>query len=123
MKLGVTGKGRDSKIIVISGSVNGRAEAENTYRLLTSDYQRLRKESAEFYEQYLQRTTSVDLPDQDLQTAYDWSRVSLIEGLVSNPTMGDGLIAGYRASGEGYRPGFAWFFGRDSLWCDLALNS
>src|SRR5215475_11320623 len=37
--------------------------------------------------------------------------------------MGDGLIAGYRASGESYRPGFAWFFGRDSLWCDLALNS
>jgi hypothetical protein len=33
------------------------------------------------------------------------------------------LIAGYRASGESYRPGFAWFFGRDSLWCGLALNS
>ena len=123
MKLGATSKGRDTKIIVISGSVNGRAEAEKTYRLLTSDYQRFWKEAAEFYEQYLQRTTSVDLPDAELQSAYDWSRVSLIQGLVSNPTMGDGLIAGYRASGESYRPGFAWFFGRDSLWCGLALNS
>ncbi len=123
MKLGVISKGRDTKIIVISGSVNGRADAEKSYRLLTSDYQRLWKESAEFYQQYLQRTTSVELPDQELQKAYDWSRVSLIQGLVSNPTMGDGLIAGYRASGESYRPGFAWFFGRDSLWCGLALNS
>ncbi len=123
MKLGVTSKGRDTKIIVISGSVNGRAEAEKSYRLLTSDYQRLWKESAEFYQQYLLRTTSVELPDAELQSAYDWSRVSLIQGLVSNPTMGDGLIAGYRASGESYRPGFAWFFGRDSLWCGLALNS
>jgi len=123
MKLGVTSKGRDTKIIVISGSVNGRAEAEKTYRLLTSEYQRLWKESAEFYQQYLLRTTSVELPDEELQRAYDWSRVSLIQGLVSNPTMGDGLIAGYRASGESYRPGFAWFFGRDSLWCGLALNS
>ncbi len=123
MKLGVTSKGRDTKIIVISGSVNGRAEAEKTYRLLTSDYQRLWKESAEFYQQYLQRTTSMELPDQELQKAYDWSRVSLIQGLVANPTMGDGLIAGYRASGESYRPGFAWFFGRDSLWSGLALNS
>jgi glycogen debranching enzyme len=123
MKLGVISKGRDTKIIVISGSVNGRAEAEKSYRLLTSDYQQLWKESAEFYQQYLQRTTSVELPDQELQKAYDWSRVSLIQGLVSNPTMGDGLIAGYRASGESYRPGFAWFFGRDSLWCGLALNS
>jgi len=101
----------------------GRAEAEKSYRLLTSDYQRLWKESAEFYRQYLQRTTGVELPDAELQRAYDWSRVSLIQGLVSNPTMGDGLIAGYRASGESYRPGFAWFFGRDSLWSGLALNS
>lgn len=123
MKLGVTSKGRDAKIIVISGSLNGRAEAEKTYHLLTSDYQRFEKESAEFYQQYLRRTTSLELPDEQLQSAYDWSRVSLIQGLVSNPTMGDGLIAGYRASGESYRPGFAWFFGRDSLWCGLALNS
>src|SRR5882757_1194830 len=124
LKLGMTAaKSRDTKIIVISGSVNGRAEAEKSYRLLTSDYQRLWKESAEFYRQYLQRTTSVELPDVQIQDAYDWSRVSLIQGLVSNPTMGDGLIAGYRTSGEAYRPGFAWFFGRDSLWCGLALNS
>lgn len=123
MKLGVTAKGRDTKIIVISGSVNGRSEAEKTYRLLTFEYQKLWRESAEFYERYLQRTTSVDLADAEIQSAYDWSRVSLIQGLVSNPTMGDGLIAGYRTSGEGYRPGFAWFFGRDSLWSSLALNS
>jgi glycogen debranching enzyme len=124
IRLGTIRKnGRDTKIIVISGSVAGRAEAEKTYRSLTSNYQRLWQESADFYQQYLQRTTSVDLPDAQIQAAYDWSRVSLIQGLVSNPTMGDGLIAGYRTSGEAYRPGFAWFFGRDSLWSSLALNS
>jgi len=123
MRLGVTSKGRDTKLIVIAGSINGRAEAETAYKQLTADYEKLRRESAAFYQQYLERTVSVTLPDADLQRAYDWSRISLIQGLVSNPTMGDGLIAGYRASGESYRPGFAWFFGRDSLWCGLALNS
>jgi len=123
MRLGVTSKGRDTKLIVIAGSINGRAEAENAYQRLTADYEKLRRESANFYQQYLERTVSVEIPDGDLQRAYDWSRISLIQGLVSNPTMGDGLIAGYRASGESYRPGFAWFFGRDSLWCGLALNS
>lgn len=123
MKLGATPKGRDTKVIVIAGSVNGRAEAEKSYRQLTSEYQRLWRESSEFYEHYLSQTVSVELPDAEIQRAYDWSRVSLIQGLVSNPTMGDGLIAGYRASGESYRPGYAWFFGRDSLWCDLALDS
>jgi len=123
MRLGVTSKGRDTKLIVVTGSVNGRAEAETSYKQLVSNYQQLLTESAAFYQHYLANTVSVELPDADLQRAYDWSRVSLIQGLVSNPTMGDGLIAGYRASGESYRPGFAWFFGRDSLWCGLALNS
>jgi glycogen debranching enzyme len=123
MRLGITNKGRDTKVIVIAGSINGLPEAESTYKQLAADYQKLRSESATFYQQYLQRTVSVELPDANLQRAYDWSRISLIQGLVSNPTMGDGLIAGYRASGESYRPGFAWFFGRDSLWSGLALNS
>jgi glycogen debranching enzyme len=123
MRLGVTDRGRDTKLIVIAGSINGRAEAEAAYKQLTANYQELLRESAQFYRDYLAKTVSVEIPDGNLQRAYDWSRVSLIQGLVSNPTMGDGLIAGYRASGEGYRPGFAWFFGRDSLWCDLALNN
>ena len=123
MRLGLTQKGRDTKLIVIAGSVNGRAEAEAAYKELTTNYQSLLRESAQFYRDYLAKTVSVELPDADLQRAYDWSRISLIQGLVSNPSMGDGLIAGYRASGESYRPGFAWFFGRDSLWCGLALNS
>ncbi|MGC1649530.1 MAG: hypothetical protein WA741_27205, partial [Candidatus Sulfotelmatobacter sp.] len=29
----------------------------------------------------------------------------------------------YRTSGTGQRPGFAWFFGRDSLWTSFALNA
>src|SRR5260370_24988870 len=76
IRLGTTAKGRDTKIIVISGSINGRTDAEKTYQLLTSDYQKLWRESAEFYRQYLQRTTSVELPDVQIQDAYDWSRVS-----------------------------------------------
>src|SRR5215470_13630300 len=123
MRLGVTNRGRDSKLIVVAGSINGRSEAETAYQRLTANHQNLLRESAQFYRDYLARTVSVTVPDARLQRAYDWSRVSLIQGLVSNPTMGDGLIAGYRASGESYRPGFAWFFGRDSLWCDLALAS
>src|SRR5437899_10662401 len=34
-----------------------------------------------------------------------------------------GLVACYRTSGESQRPGFAWFFGRDSFWTSLALHA
>src|SRR5438874_1704062 len=78
---------------------------------------------AAYYRDYLNTTVNLDLPDPALQQAYDWSRISMLQGLVSNPFLGTGLIAGYRTSGDSQRPGFAWFFGRDSLWTSLALNS
>src|SRR5213595_1051564 len=47
----------------------------------------------------------------------------MLQGMVNNPYLGTGLVAGYRTSGESQRPGFAWFFGRDSFWTSFALNA
>ncbi len=121
--LGPTVKGKDSKVIAFAASVNGAGEAESTYRRLTETYSALMKESAAYYRTYLEETVGVHFPDARLQQAYDWARVSTIQGLVTNPYLGTGLIAGYRTSGSSQRPGFAWFFGRDALWTSLALNA
>jgi glycogen debranching enzyme len=122
-RLGVTARGKERKLIVIAGSMDGRAAAEKTYLYLTADYADLLKESAEYYRNYLAQTVTLDLPDEQLQRAYDWSRVSMLQGMVTNPFLGTGLVAGYRGSGETQRPGFAWFFGRDSFWTSLALDA
>src|SRR6266478_4712657 len=122
-RLGPTAKGKERKLIVIAASLEGRAAAEKTYAHLTSNYAELLKESAEYYRDYLGKTVSVELPDEQLQRAYDWSRVSMVQGMVNNPYLGTGLVAGYRTSGESQRPGFAWFFGRDSFWTSFALNA
>jgi len=123
LRLGVTANGKDSKLIVIAGSVNGPAEAASTYKKLSEHYIDLEKAAAEYYANYLRRTVQLELPDADLQKAYGWSRISVLQGLVVNPYLGKGLIAGYRTSGASQRPGFAWFFGRDALWTSFALNS
>ena len=122
-RLGPTAKGKERKLIVIAGSLEGRAGAEKTYRHLTTSYVDLLRESAEYYRDYLGKTVSVELPDGQIQEAYDWARVSVLQGMVSNPYLGTGLVAGYRTSGESQRPGFAWFFGRDSFWTSFALNA
>src|SRR5579859_3949964 len=122
-RLGVTNKGKDTKLIVIAGSLDGRAQAETTYKKLTSGYADLLRTSADYYKNYLSDTVSLELTDAQIQQAYDWSRISMLQGLVSNPFLGTGLVAGYRTSGESQRPGFAWFFGRDSLWTSLALDA
>jgi len=121
--LGVTSKGKDRMIVVIAASTNGRSEAEATYHHLVADYDALRKESADYYRRYLDSTVGANLPDRQLQQAYDWARLSVLQGFVNNPFLGTGLIAGYRTSGGSQRPGFAWFFGRDALWTVLALDA
>ena len=121
--LGSTQKGKDTKIVVIAASVNGAKEAEDSYHRLSSTYPELRRTSSDYYKHYLNETVNVVLPDSQLQQAYDWARISMIQGMVNNPYLGTGLIAGYRTSGDTARPGFAWFFGRDALWTSFALNA
>src|SRR5580704_11154313 len=122
-RLGKVAKGKASQAIFIAGSMTGRADAESEYRKLASGYIEMLRESAQYYRDYLSQTVSVELPDEQLQKAYDWSRVSMVQGMVTNPFLGTGLVAGYRTSGDSQRPGFAWYFGRDSFWTSFALNA
>lgn len=122
-RLGATAKGAETKLLAIAASWQGQKEAENTYNRLTANQASLLRVSAKYYEQYLDQTVNIELPDKQLQRAYDWSRISMLQGMVSNPDLGTGLIAGYRTSGDSQRPGFAWYFGRDSMWTSLALTA
>lgn len=123
LRLGATARGKDSKLIVIAASMEGRDAALKMYQHLTAHYAALQQEAAKYYQDYLARTVNLDLPDAQIQQAYDWARISEFQGLVTNPYLGTGLVAGYRTSGSSQRPGFAWFFGRDSFWTSLALNA
>ena len=118
-----TMNGSASRVIAFSGSVQSRDQALATYHRLIKDANSYRVAAARFYEEYLARTVSVDIPDPDLQAAYDWSRLSVVKGMVHNPLLGEGLVAGYGPSKGTYRPGYAWFFGRDSFWTAMALHA
>ncbi|MGH9859971.1 MAG: amylo-alpha-1,6-glucosidase [Candidatus Acidiferrales bacterium] len=120
-RLGRLQKGRHVQTIAIAASFDSREDAANVYRSLSTNTPALRRETERYYRDHLDTTLQLRLPDSDLQAAYDWSRLAMFEGLVTNPFLGTGLIAGYRTSGRDARPGFAWFFGRDSLWTAWAL--
>ncbi len=116
-------KGSATYYFAMAASFEGRKQADDLYKKLLSQYPQLQQEARQYYRHYLDTTVSLSLPDSDLQTAYDWSRISQVQGLVNEPFAGEGLIAGYDVSGSNHRPGFSWFFGRDSMWTALALDS
>jgi glycogen debranching enzyme len=121
--LGVVAPGKTERVIVIAASFQGLPPVNDTYRKLSETYPQLFNQSAAYYETYLKSHISLELPDARLQHAYEWAQVSVLQGLVTNPYLGTGLVAGYGTSGDEQRPGFAWFFGRDALWTSLALNA
>ena len=122
-KLPLLSKGKQTYLIAIAASVESEQQAGATYQTLLQNAASLEKEATAYYRDYLQNNVRLELPDPKLQQAYEWSLISMAQGMVTNPYLGTGLIAGYRTSGTTQRPGFAWFFGRDALWTVLALHS
>ncbi|HEY6992066.1 MAG TPA: glycogen debranching protein, partial [Bryobacteraceae bacterium] len=54
--------------------------------------------------------------------AFAWAEIAIDQAQVmhGNET---GLVAGYYESADSARPGYAWFFGRDTLWTAYAIDS
>ena len=109
--------------VVIAGSVQGADEAAAIWRRVLGNVRSLHDKAAAHYRTLAARTTGIDTPMDRLDTAFAWAKIGIDKGIVSNPMLGTGLVAGFRTSGESERPGFAWFFGRDSLWTVLASTS
>ncbi|MDQ2976284.1 MAG: GH116 family glycosyl hydrolase [Acidobacteriota bacterium] len=109
--------------IVIAGSVEGRSKAKEAYDRLLTSAQALYEKNVSYYNRLQNETTNITTPDKRLNKAFAWAKVGIDKGIATNPFLGTGLVAGFRTSGDSERPGFAWFFGRDSLWTSFAINS
>jgi glycogen debranching enzyme len=121
--LGVTPRGTDSKVVVIAAALGHAKEAEQRFQQLSSAFDTTLQQARQYYQNYLHDHVQLTLPNSELQSAFDWSEISMAQSVVDNPYLGRGLIAGYNVSGTDERPGFAWFFGRDTFWTSFALNS
>jgi glycogen debranching enzyme len=116
-------EGRAQRVLAVAASMKSPDEALAAYNRLIARAGQLAEDTERYYRDYLTNTIQLSLPDAQLQQAYDWSRISVVKGFVDNPFLGRGLVAGYGPSKGAYRPGFAWFFGRDSFWTSFALTS
>lgn len=123
ISFGPAAKGKTTYRFVMVASFENQPQADALYRKLLAADDSLANQSRDYYSHYLDGTVKLSLPDRMLQLAYDWSRVSTVQGLVDEPYAGKGLVAGYNISSGSHRPGFSWYFGRDSMWTSLALNA
>jgi glycogen debranching enzyme len=81
----------------------------------------LYRRNEDYYAHFFDKRLTAETPDPAFDHALRWAEIAIDQGKVR---LGDetGLIAGYYESGDSARPGYAWFFGRDSLYTSYALN-
>ena len=109
--------------IVITGSVEGRAAAKTAYDRILSSIPDLYAKTAEHYARLDRDTVNISTPETRLDEAFRWAKVGIDKGVATNPLLGTGLVAGFRTAGDSERPGYAWYFGRDSAWTTLASTA
>jgi glycogen debranching enzyme len=122
-RLGLSERGESHRVIAVAASVHSAVEAEATYREMIAQADSTAAKTTAALNDNLRTTVSLKMPDSELQQAYDWARVSLVQSMVRNPQLPEGMIAGYRFAADDRRPGFNWFFGRDALWTAFAWNA
>ena len=86
--------------------------------------QSISESNASYYNTFISSHTTLESPDRDLNAAFSWAEVAIDQLRVQTlDRKEEALTAGFVGSGDAARPGFGWFFGRDSLWTLYAIDS
>ena len=112
-----TAKQRYYPLIVAAG-FNGRQPVIDLYNRLAASVAEQYQKTFNHYRRLREEMLSVETPDAKFNLAFEWAKAAMDKGMVDNPDLGLGLVAGWGATGNGARPGFGWFFGGDA-----AINS
>ena len=64
-----------------------------------------------------------ETPDRRINEGLKWAEIAIDQAQVVTAQGETGMVAGYYESADSARPGYAWFFGRDTLWSTYAINS
>ncbi len=119
------GEAKDKYIpIVIAGGVGIKRDSVNTlFKQYCKNAGKYYNNNYEYYKNLRQSTIQIVTPNEKLNKAFEFGKAALDNLMVTNPTLGRGLVAGYGLSGGGGRPGFAWYFGGDAFINSLSMNS
>lgn len=83
--------------------------------------------TATYYAHFFDHRLVPHTPDPTLDRALQWAELSIEESQATVPAHDNtpaetGLVAGWYPAFDSARPGFGWFFGRDTLWSMDAID-
>ena len=82
----------------------------------------LYRSTAEFYQHFFDNRFEATTPEPELDKALSWAEIAVDQSRTPL-AKGIGMTGGWLSAGTTARPGYGWFFGRDTLWTLYAVNS
>lgn len=114
-------------LMTTAETVDGSSTASlaQNLQMLQSSFHTLFSDTQSHYSDFLSQRLSIETPDARLNQAFRWAEVAIDQLRVqTTPSHKEtALVGGLYSSGDSSRPGFGWYFGRDSLWTLYAVNS
>ncbi len=121
-------EGIDALDIIMASSSEGAEKLVGAYSCAMSSPASVVEAACGYYSSWLDNVISVVTPDERFNEAFRWAQISCAQFIMKTPGLGTALAAGYSSSRRGWggghrvsgRPGYAWYFGRDSEWAAFA---
>jgi glycogen debranching enzyme len=112
------------------GTNQGRDESINHYHHLLNHPQDEYNNTVSHYQNLLDNFVTFKSPDEEFNRLWKWALIGTDRFCAYTPPLGTALLAGFSTTARGWngrhkisgRPGYAWYFGRDSEWSGFAIN-
>ena len=116
---------------VLVGTDHGKNEALSDYQSLLKNPRKEFECIVSHYRHLLDLSVTIESPDKEFNHLWKWALIGTDQFFVYTPSLGKGLVAGFATTARGWngghknsgRPGYAWYFGRDSEWSCFAIDS
>jgi glycogen debranching enzyme len=121
-------RGRFYPLIALIGdrkkAISEESQAELVQRVIAAESRIpvLYQQTGAYYEKFLDTKLITSTPNASFDLALKWAELAIDQCKVRFHDE-TGLIAGWYTSADSLRPGYGWFFGRDTLWTLYAVHS
>jgi len=126
LKVGLRFGAIDGLRAIVAGSEEGHLDAAEVLRATEGRGPLEFAAAAAAGRRALEDRLVLESPDADFDEAFRWTGAKILPFVLDLPRVGRALAAGFALTRPGWesgRPGYAWFFGRDSCWSSHALLS
>ncbi len=119
----------DNLDVIVAAGSEGTEKAISAYQQAKADPQRIITGALQYQDKLGGEVMHLQTPDSVFNLGYNWAVTGSDRFYVHTPGLGKSLTAGYATTASGWdggqkisgRPGYAWYFGRDSEWSGMAL--